>query len=200
VGDVPLRARKAYDDVVAMPEVTARHGDPKHFDAEVRTILDVFNDAWSDNWGFVPFTDAELAALAKELKLIVDPRLSLIVTIDGEPAAVALALPNLNEVIRDFGGKLRPLNIAKLLWRLKVQRTKTARLAILGIRKKYRHVKRYAGLSTFMYAYLNQCGQRCGLDWGELSWTLEDNAPVNVGIKLMGGKVYKRYRIYEADL
>jgi hypothetical protein len=200
VGEVPPRARKAFDEVAAMPEITSRQVDMKNVDGELRTILDVFNDAWSENWGFVPYTDKELAALARDLKLIVDPSLTLIVSINGEPAAVALAFPNLNEVIRDLRGKLTPLNIAKLLWRLKIQKTKTARLAILGIRKKYRHQKRYAGVSTYMYAYLNQCGQRCGLDWGELSWTLEDNGAVNVGIKLMGGKVYKRYRIYEGDL
>jgi hypothetical protein len=200
VGDVPPRARRAYDEVLAMPEVTARPMDKNNIDAEVRTVIDVFNDGWSDNWGFVPFTDAELTKQAKDLKLLLDPRLTLMVNVSGEPAAVAIALPNLNELTRDFGGKLSPLNLAKLLWRLKVQGAKTARLAILGIRKKYRHQKRYAGLSTYMYCALNQSGQRCGLDWGELSWTLEDNGPVNAGIKLMGGKIYKRYRLYEAAL
>jgi len=200
VGNVPARARKAHDEIAAMPEITSRTVEVKRVDSEVRTIIDVFNDGWSDNWGFVPFTDAELAKQAKDLKLLIDPRLTLIVNIDGEPAAVALALPNLNELVREFGGKLTPLNVAKLLWRLKVQGPKTARLAILGIRKKYRHVKRYAGLSTYMYAQMNDAGQRCGIDWGELSWTLEDNAPVNLAIKFMGGKIYKRYRIYEADL
>jgi hypothetical protein len=200
VGDVPARARRAYDEVLAMPEVTARPMDKTNIDAEVRTVIDVFNDGWSDNWGFVPYTDAELAKQAKDLKLLLDPRLTLIVSVSGEPAAVAIALPNLNELTRDFGGKLSPLNLAKLLWRLKVQGAKTARLAILGIRKKYRHQKRYAGLSTYMYCALNQSGQRCGLDWGELSWTLEDNGPVNAGIKLMGGKIYKRYRLYEGAL
>ena len=200
VGDVPPRARRAYDEVLAMPEVTARPMDKNNIDAEVRTVIDVFNDGWSDNWGFVPFTDAELAKQAKDLKLLLDPRLTLMVNVSGEPAAVAIALPNLNELTRDFGGKLSPLNLAKLLWRLKVQGAKTARLAILGIRKKYRHQKRYAGLSTYMYCALNQSGQRCGLDWGELSWTLEDNGTVNAGIKLMGGKIYKRYRLYEAAL
>lgn len=200
VGDVPTRARKAHADILAMPEVTARCAEMKNADSEVRTIIEVFNDAWSDNWGFVPFTDAELSKQVKDLKLIIDPRLTLIVSIDGEPAAVGLAIPNLNEIVADFQGKLSPLNIAKLLWRLKVQGPKTARLPILGIRKKYRHVKRYAGLSTFMYVQMNQAGQECGLDWGELSWTLEDNAPVNLAIKFMGGKIYKRYRVYEGDL
>lgn len=200
VGDVPARARKATDDVAAMPEVSSRPVDVNNADAEIRTIIDVFNDAWQDNWGFVPYTDAELAKQAKDLKLLLDPRLTLIVTVDGKPAAVALALPNLNEVVRDFKGKITPLNVAKLLWRLKVQGTKTARLAILGIRKEYRYNKRYAGLSTYMYTKLNDSARTMGVDWGELSWTLEDNAPVNVAIKFMGGKVYKKYRVYEAEL
>jgi len=200
VGDVPSRARKAHDDIEAMPEVRARHADMKNYDAEIRTVVDVFNDAWSDNWGFVPFGEKELAKLAQELKLIVIPELMYIAEIDGEAAAVALALPNLNELIGDLGGKLLPTGLAKLMFRLKVSGAKTARLAILGIRKKYRHVKKYAGLSTYLYVKMNEAGQRCGIKWGELSWTLEDNAPVNVAIKFMGGKVYKRYRLYERAL
>lgn len=200
VGEVPPRARRAHDEIAAMPEVTLRNADPKNLEAEVRTIMDIFNDGWQDNWGFVPLTRAELARLAQDLKLILRPELTMIVSINGEPAAVALALPNINEAIRDFGGKLWPQNVAKLLWRVKVQGTKTARLIILGIRRDIRHQKRYAGLSTYMYAKMNQAGQRLGYDWGELSWTLEDNAPVNVAIKFMGGKIYKRYRIYEREL
>jgi hypothetical protein len=172
----------------------------KNFDTEIRTIVDVFNDAWSDNWGFVPFSERELSKMAEELKLIVIPELSYIAEIDGEPAAVALALPNVNELIRDMGGKLSGLALPKLLWRLKVVGPTTARLAILGIRKKYRSVKKYAGLSTYLYVKMNEAGQRCGIKWGELSWTLEDNAPVNVAIKFMGGKIYKRYRLYEKEL
>jgi hypothetical protein len=200
VGDVPKRARKAHDDLHALPEIRARHCEMKNFDTEIRTIVDVFNDAWSDNWGFVPFSERELSKMAEELKLIVIPELSYIAEIDGEPAAVALALPNVNELIRDMGGKLSGLALPKLLWRLKVVGPTTARLAILGIRKKYRSVKKYAGLSTYLYVKMNEAGQRCGIKWGELSWTLEDNAPVNVAIKFMGGKIYKRYRLYEKEL
>ena len=85
----------------------------------------------------------------------------------------------------------------KLLWRLKVVGPHTARLVILGIRKKYRGIRKYAALSAYLYAKMNAAGKRLGLEGGELSWTLEDNAPVNTGIKLMGGKVYKTYRLYE---
>jgi len=200
VGDIPARARRAHDEIQAMPEVSARSCRVKDLAAEVRTIVDVFNDAWSDNWGFVPYTERELRALADTLKLVIRPELSLIVNINDEPAAVAVALPNINEAIAGLNGKLSPINIARLLWRFKVRGPRTARLAILGIRKQYRNVKKYAGLSTFMYAKMNHAGQRCGIDWGELSWTLEDNAPINVAIKFMGGKVYKRYRLYERPL
>jgi hypothetical protein len=200
VGDVPKRARKAHDDLEALPEVKARHCDMKNFDAEIRTVVDVFNDAWADNWGFVPFSERELKKLAEELKLIVIPELTYIAEIDGEPAAVALALPNVNELIRDMKGSLGGLAIPKLIWRLKVAGPKTARLAILGIRRKHRAVRKYAGLSTYLYVKMNEAGRRCGIRWGELSWTLEDNAPVNVAIKFMGGKVYKRYRLYEREL
>jgi len=197
VGDLPERAQKAHDEIDALPEVRSRHVDMKNLDAEVRVIMDVFNDAWSENWGFVPFTEKELTKLAADLRLIANPELTYITEVDGEPAAVAVALPNVNELIRDLGGKLLPFGLPKLLWRLKVVGPKTARLAILGIRKKHRAIRKYAALSIYLYAKMNRAGHRCGIEWGELSWTLEDNAPVNVAIKMMGGKVYKKYRLFE---
>jgi hypothetical protein len=162
--------------------------------------MDVYNDAWGDNWAFVPFTERELSKMAADLKLIAFPELSYITEIDGEPAAVALALPNLNELIADMKGKLGALGLPKLLWRLKVVGPHTARLIILGIRKKYRNQRKYAALSAFLYAKMNAVGKQLGLEGGELSWTLEDNGPVNTGIKLMGGKIYKTYRLYEKGL
>jgi len=200
VGDVPPRVRKAHDDIDAMPEIKSRHVDMKNLDADLRIIMDVYNDAWNDNWGFVASTERELSKMAADLKLIAIPELSYITEIDGEPAAVALALPNLNELIADMKGKLGPLGLPKLLWRLKVVGPHTARLVILGIRKKFRSVRKYAALSAYLYAKMNAAGKQLGLEGGELSWTLEDNAPVNTGIKLMGGKIYKTYRLYEKGL
>lgn len=200
VGDVPKRAGKAMAEVEAMPEVKSRHVDKAHVARDIRIIMDVFNDAWSDNWAFVPLTEAELEKMASELKPILVPELTFITEIDGEPAAVALALPNVNEMIGDLHGSLLPVGWAKLLWRLKVKGPKTARLIILGIRKKFRGVKKYGGLSTCLYAKMHKAAASVGVQWGELSWTLEDNAPVNVGIKFMGGEIYKRYRVYQTDL
>jgi hypothetical protein len=200
VGDVPKRAKKAHDEIDALPEVRSRHMDKRHLERDVRIVMDVYNDAWSDNWGYVPFTEAELKKMAQDLKLIAVPELTYITEIDGEPAAVSVALPNVNELIKDLDGKLLPLGLPKLLWRLKVRGPSTARLIILGIRKKFRGIRKYAALSAYLYAKMNHQGERLGIGWGELSWTLEDNAPVTVGIKFMGGKIYKTYRIYQRDI
>jgi hypothetical protein len=200
VGDVPTRANKAHEEIVGLPEVRTRMLDPKRMEEEARIVVDVFNDAWSDNWYSVPFTEAELRKFAADMKLLIIPELTRLVLIDGEPAAFAIALPNVNEMIADFHGKLFPFGLPKLLWRLKVEGPRSARLALLGIRKKYRHVRKYAGLSTHMYVEMNRAGQRLGVKWGELSWTVEDNGPVNVGIRFMGGKIYKKYRVYEKTL
>jgi len=197
---VPRRAQKAHDEIAALPSVRARTVDMKQVERDVRTVIEIHNDGWSENWGFVPMTKEELAKMAKEVKLILDPALTLIVEIDGEPAGVALALPNLNEHIRDLNGKVFPLGLPKLLWRLKFSRPEFARVIILGIRRKFRGVKQLAGLSTYMYVRMNHAGLRRGYRFGELSYTLEDNHPVNVAIKFMGGKIYKRYRIYEREL
>lgn len=197
VGDVPKRAQRARLDVEALPEVSARNVDVKNLEGDIRIVMDIFNDAWSENWGFVPLTEKELTRMAKDMRLILVPEITYIAYVDGEPAAVSLALPNLNEAIEDLDGKLLPFGLARLLYRLKVKRLETARLVILGIRKKFRHVRKYAALSTYLYAKMDDAGQRLGIRWGELSWTLEDNGPVNVGIKLMGGSIYKKYRIYE---
>src|SRR6187549_1664841 len=99
VGDVPKRAQRAHDQIAAMPEVKVRHVDMKHLDKDVRIVMDIFNDAWSQTWGFVPLSEDELAKLASDFKLILVPDLTYVVDIDGEPAAFAIAIPNLNEMI-----------------------------------------------------------------------------------------------------
>lgn len=200
VGPLPPRAQKAVDLIAALPEVKVRHIDKSRLEREVKLVMDIFNDGWSDLWGFVPMTEPELKKMADDFKLLIVPELTYIVEIDGEPAAFAIAIPNLNEFIHDLKGKLSPLGMAKLLWRFKVQGGQTARLALLGIRKKYRAMKKYGALSAYMYAALSRSGEKLGIRWGELSWTLEDNTPVNLGIKLMGGTVYKKYRLYEREL
>ncbi len=200
VGEVPRRALAAHADVKAMPEVLLRAVRKSRLLEDAHIMSDVFNDAWSDNFHFVPMTDSEVEKLAADMKLLLDDNIALVAEIDGRPAAVAVALPNLNEAIHDLNGKLLPFGLAKLIYRLKVKRPKSARLILLGIKKEFRNKKRYGGLSTAMYVEMAQRGSRVGYEWGELGWTLEDNRPVNLGIKMMGGVAYKRYRLYEKSL
>jgi len=200
VGELNARTKRAHGEVKALPEISHRTMSTKTFAQDVELIVDVFNDAWSDNWGFVPFTPAEGRKMAADLKLLLLPEITCIVSIAGEPAAVALAIPNLNEMTRDFDGKLFPLGLPKLLWRLKVEGPRSARLIILGIRKKWRNVRKYAALSAFMYAEMNEGGKKLGIREGELGWTLEDNGRVNAGILTMGAKRYKTYRVYEKSI
>lgn len=200
VVDLPPRVLKAHVEVSAMPEVRLRTLDPRNLDAELRLVLEIQDDAWRDNWGHVSLTPTEAKKAVEALKLVVERELAIIAEVDGAPAAMCIALPNLNEAARDLGGKLLPFGWAKLLYRLKVGTPKTARLCLLGIKKEYRSVKRYGALSLAMVAEIQQRGRRLGVEWGELSWTLEDNAPVNLLIRTMRGQLYKKYRIYEKAL
>lgn len=199
-GEVSARARKAHDELIREPNLRIRTAEIKHMERDVRIITDIYNDAWSENWGYVPATEREVKKMAEDFKLILIPDIALIAEVDGEPAAVSIGLPNINECIRDLDGKLLPFGWAKLLWRLKVKKPSSGRLIILGIKKKFRVQKKWAGLSIALYVEMNERARRLGMTHNELSWTLEDNGPVNVGIKMMGGKIYKRYRIYERAL
>ncbi|MBL8715719.1 MAG: hypothetical protein JNL79_06970 [Myxococcales bacterium] len=200
VGEPPPRARRAHDDIMKIPGLRIRTLDKSQMERDTRIVMEIFNDAWQDNWGFVPMTEGELKKMAADLKMILVPDLALVAEVDGEVAAISVALPNINEMIGDLDGKLFPFGFAKLLYRLKVKGPTSARLIILGIKKKFRIQKKFGGLSAALYVEMNDRGKRLGMKWGELSWTLEDNHPVNLGIKMMGGKVYKRYRVYVRDL
>jgi hypothetical protein len=200
VDTVPPRAQAAYDQITQLPEVKIRNIDKKNLAAELKWVLEIQDDAWRENWGHVSLTMAEADYVVSSLAMLIDFRLGVIAEIDGKPAGMCIALPNLNEVIADLDGKLLPLGWAKLLYRLKVKGTKTARLALLGIKREYRGVKRYGGLSLALITQIAKNGREAGIEWGELSWTLEDNVAVNLQIKVFRGEKYKRYRMYEKAL
>lgn len=200
IGEPNPRVKKAQEDIKKMPEVVTRTLSRKHIERDVKLTLEIFNDAWSDNWGYVPATKEEADKMAADFKLFLVPEITRLVTIDGEAAAVSIGLPNVNELITDLHGKLFPLGLPKLLYRLKVRGARSGRLLILGIKKKFRMQRKYAGMSLFLYAEMNEGAKRVGMTWGELGWTLEDNAAVNAGIRMMGAKKYKTYRVYEKAL
>lgn len=200
VGNLPDRAVKAWDEVQKMPEVRLRSVDPSKMQSELMLIMDIFNDAWSDLWGYVAPTPEETAKAAQDLKLVLDRDLAFIAEVDGRAVGMCIAIPNVNEAIHDFDGKLNPINIGKFLYRMKWRGVKSARLFMLGIRSELRNVRKYGYLSHALYVEIARRAQRRGYTGGELSWTLEDNRPVNLGIKSMGARVYKTYRIYEDNV
>jgi hypothetical protein len=201
----PKRVLAAWEQIKNLPEVRLRSIDVKHLDTEMANIMTIYNDAWEGKWGMVPALPEETKKVVKELKLIVDPDIAFIAEVNGEAAGMCIALPNLNEALAGLDGRLfqfgLPIGAARLLWRLKVRHPKSTRLMMLGIRKDIRqNVKRYGGLSAAMYVEVAKRGVAKGYEWGELSWTREDDAPINLGIRSMGAHVYKKYRVYKKDL
>jgi hypothetical protein len=170
------------------------------FKEELKLIRDIFNDAWSQNWGFIPFTDPEFQHLGKDLKMLVDENLMSIAAVDGEPAAFMVLLPNINEVIRDLNGRLLPFGWLKLLWRLKVKYPKTARVPLMGVRCRYHDSLLGAALAFSMFASLKPPVIKRGIKQVELSWILEDNKGMRNILETVGCRIYKTYRIYGKNL
>jgi hypothetical protein len=197
----PDRVMKAWEQIKALPEVRLRSVDPSNMQRETQAIMDIYNDAWTGKWAMVPALPDEVLKVAKDLKLIIDPDLAFIADIDGRPAGMCIMLPNVNEAIQDLGGKLFPTGFLKLLYRIKWKHPKSTRLMMLGIRKDItKNVKRYGGLSAAMYVEVAKRGIEKGYEWGELSWTREDDKPINLGIRSMGAELYKKYRVYQKSL
>ena len=168
--------------------------------AELEVVRRMFNDGWSGNWGFVPFTEAEFAAIGNLLLLVVPKDFILIAELDGEPAGFIVVLPNINECIRDLNGRLFPSGWAKLLWRLKVRLPRTVRVPLMGVRKDLHDTVFGPGIAMTLIHGMNAPTLRHGVIAGELSWILEDNAGMRSILERLGGTVTKRYRLYEKSL
>jgi GNAT superfamily N-acetyltransferase len=181
-------------------ELTVRRIDFKRYNEEIRTITDIFNDAWANNWGFVPLTETETDYLAKSLKPLLDPRLVSVVERNGEPVGFLVGLPNLNEAIAGLNGKLLPFGWAKLLWRLKVKGVKTARVPLMGVRRSAAQDVIGSLLPFLMVDAVRKEAVKMGFTHIELSWILEDNMPMRRMNESLGAKPYKTYRVYEKTL
>ncbi|HEV2678433.1 MAG TPA: dATP pyrophosphohydrolase [Aliidongia sp.] len=197
--DLPAGARRLVDR--PLPKgLTVRRIDFKHYNDEIRIITEVFNDAWLNNWGFVPLTEIETDHLAKSLKPLLDPRLVRIVEQNGEPVGFLVCLPNLNEAIRDLGGKLLPFGWAKLLWRLKVSGLKTARVPLMGIKRSAAQGVIGKLLPFLLIDSVRKEAADMGFTHVELSWILEDNLAMRHINESLGGVPYKTYRVYDKAL
>ncbi len=180
--------------------MTIRSIDTRRVDEELELMRDIFNDAWANNWGFVPFTEAEFRAIGRELLMITPKDFLRIAEIDGRAVAFIVLLPNVNVHIADLNGSLLPFGWAKLLWRLKRGPLRSGRVPLMGVRQEFHYTRLGPGLSFALIHALKEPALARGVEKVELSWILESNDGMRSIIESIGGYVTKRYRMYSCDL
>ena len=181
-------------------EVKTKHGidvrgmRKRDLRSEVDRFLEVYNEAWERNWGFVPLTDEEVRHYAKELKPILDENWAFIAEKDGETVGAALTLPDYNQVLKHLNGRLLPIGWAKALyWRRKINRV---RVFALGVKAKHQHT----GVAAKLYTEHFDSAARTPQKGGEMGWILETNRSMNRAMEGMGGKIVSTYRLFEKEL
>jgi hypothetical protein len=172
----------------------------KDYANEIRRMVDIYNDAWSGNWGFVPLTEPEVEAMAKQMKMLLDDRLVWFAEADGQAVAFIVTLPNLNEAVRDLNGKLFPFGWAKLLWRLKRRQVRTARVPLMGVRRSLAGTLIGSAVPLQLIGSCLASSAVFGFRSIELSWILEDNLPMRHILERLGARVYKTYRVFGKTL
>lgn len=178
-------------------KIRIRRVDKSRFAEEAALIADILNDAWRDNWGFVPWTEEEIAYAGKKLKPIVFEDLIRVAEIDGEPVAFMMTIPDLNERLVNFGGTLWPLNWARLLWWLRRPKVKTMRVPLMGVVKRLQATRTASQLAFMLIEYIRRdATAKFGATHGDFGWVLASNGPMRSVGEAVGGTVNKVYRIY----
>lgn len=181
--------------------IRVRQVDKSRFDEEAALILSILNDAWSDNWGFVPITASEIAYTGKKLKPIVFEDLIRVAEVEGEPVAFMMTWPDLNELTGDLNGSLFPFGFAKLLWRLRHPKVRTMRVPLMGVVKKLQGTRLASQLAFMMIEYIRRASvENYGATRGEIGWILDDNQGMRSIAETIESKVNKIYRIYSKQL
>lgn len=181
--------------------IRVRNVDKSNFARDAAICIRLLNDAWSKNWGFVPFTEAEIAYGTKKLKPLILEGANMIAEVDGEPAAFMIAWPDINQKLKDFDGKLFPFNWAKLLWWLRDAPNASFRVPLMGVAKKYQNSRLASQLAFMMIEYIRRyaMNEHNALR-GEVGWVLEDNQGMVAIADAIDSKVNREYRIYSKDL
>jgi GNAT superfamily N-acetyltransferase len=188
--EIHAAAKKALRD----EGVVIRNMRKREMADEVRRFMGVYNEAWGDNWGFVPITDAEVEFQAKNLKQVLDEDWAYMAEKEGEVVGAALTLPDVNQVLAGLDGRLLPFGWLRfLLGKRKIDRV---RVLALGVKHDYRH----SGVAAGLYLKHLETASPDGVPAGETGWILETNEPMNRAMEGMGGEVVKRYRLYEKQL
>jgi hypothetical protein len=188
------------------PRITIRKVNKKNFAQEAALILSILNDAWSDNWGFLPITDAEINYVGKKLKPIVFNELIRIAEVDGEPVAFMMTWPDLNEMQKDLNGELFPFGVVKLLWRLNgglsgKPKVRTMRVPLMGVKKKLQATRLASQLAFMMIEYIRRDSVALfGASRGEIGWILEDNQGMVSIAQAIDSHINRVYRIYSKPI
>ena len=183
------------------PRIRIRQVDKSKFKEEAAIILSILNDAWSDNWGFVPLTEPEIDDVGVKLKPIVFNDLIRIAELDGKPVAFMITLPDLNEAIAPLKGNLLPFGWAKLLWWLRRPQVKTMRVPLMGVVKELQSSRMASQLAFMMIEYIRRAAvSRYGASRGEIGWILDDNQGMNAIAHAIESKINKVYQVYEKAL
>ncbi|HZU65075.1 MAG TPA: N-acetyltransferase [Novosphingobium sp.] len=183
------------------PRINVRPVSLKNFAAEAAIIIEILNDAWSDNWGFVPITDSELAYTAKKLKPLIREDLVQIAEYEGEPVAFMMTLPDINEVLKKIGPRPSPLGWIKLLLWIWKPRVRTMRVPLMGVRKRLQSSRMASQLAFMMIEYIRRNSvAHYGASRGEIGWILDDNQGMNSIAREIDSHVNKEYVVYEKAL
>lgn len=181
-------------------KITLRTLKRNHFDEEMETLRDIFNDAWSENWGFIPFTREEFAELGTSLRLLLPDEFIQIAEVDGKAAAFMVGLPNLNEVLIELNGSLFPFGWLKMIKKIRNKEIRTGRIPLMGVRKQFHNTPLGLALACLVIDAPRQAGIARGIQEVEMSWILEDNVAMRGILDSIGSEQYKRYRIYGKTL
>ena len=200
-GDFPPIIQRIVTAGERNARIRIRQVDKSKFEAEAAIILSILNDAWGDNWGFVPLTQPEIDDVGRKLKPIVFNDLIRIAEVDGEPVAFMITLPDLNEAIAPLGGHLFPFGWAKLLWWLRRPRARTMRVPLMGVVKRLQSSRMASQLAFMMIEYIRRDAvARYGASRGEIGWILDDNQGMIAIADAIESRINKRYTIFEKAL
>jgi hypothetical protein len=205
--ELPIAAgfTEKFERIVAIGEgnsrIRIRKVDKSNFDREAALILEILNDAWSDNWGFIPLTPSEVAYVGKKLKPIVFEDLVRIAELDGQPVAFMITLPDLNELTADLDGRLLPFGWAKLLWRLRAPKVTRMRVPLMGVRKSHQGSRFASMMALMLIEHIRRAAVgNYGAVRGDFGWVLDDNGPMRSIADVIGARITRTYRIYERSL
>jgi len=180
--------------IIKKENLTIRNVNLSDFNNEVQRIREVYNNAWQENWGFVPMTEDEFKHVAKNLKPIADEDFIIFAEKDGKPIGFSLCLPDINQVLKDLNGRLFPFGILKFLRNKK--KIDVLRVIIMGVNVEY-HRK---GIDAIFYQHIIKTGYKRNIKAGEISWVLEDNYAMVQAAEKLGAHIYKTYRIFDKKL